>query len=121
MLTDERKVELGLLISLYTIACSLNGNLGCIQHGPSVAGHLAFRNQVEKLGFQACCRVIVADFHLGGPMADLLEHCLHRVIAENLTDTECVLWQDSDDLPKWNNFDVLLDARMLAAGKMTPV
>ena len=52
-------------------------------------------------------------------MTNLLERGLHRVIAENLTDTECVLWQDSDDLPKRDNFNVLLDAGVLAAGKMT--
>jgi hypothetical protein len=52
-------------------------------------------------------------------MTNLLERGLYGVIAENLTDAECVLWQDSDDLPKRDNFDVFLDARVLAAGKMT--
>ena len=57
----------------------------------------------------------MANFYLGGPMTNLLERRLHSVIAENLTDAECVLWQDSYDLPKRDNFNVLLDTRVLAA------
>ena len=61
----------------------------------------------------------MANFHLGLPMAERLERRFHSVIAENLADTECVLRQHSDDLLQRDNFDVLLDARVLPARKMT--
>src|SRR6266568_5369014 len=52
-------------------------------------------------------------------MAERLERRFHSVIAENLADTECVLRQHSDDLLQRDNFDVLLDAGVLPARKMT--
>ena len=52
-------------------------------------------------------------------MAERLERRFHSVIAENLADIECVLRQHSDDLLRRDNFDVLLDARVLPARKMT--
>jgi hypothetical protein len=52
-------------------------------------------------------------------MAERLERRFHSVIAENLADTECVLRQHSDDLLQLDNFDVLLDAHVLPARKMT--
>src|SRR6266436_4375648 len=52
-------------------------------------------------------------------MAERLERRFHSVIAENLADTECVLRQHGDDLLERDNFDVLLDARVLPARKMT--
>ena len=51
-------------------------------------------------------------------MAELLERRFHSVIAENLADTECVLRQHSDDFLQRDNFDVLLDARVLPARKI---
>ena len=54
-------------------------------------------------------------------MDERLERRFHSVIAENLADTECVLQQHSDDLLKRDNLDVLLDARVLAARKMTSI
>ena len=52
-------------------------------------------------------------------MAERLERRFHSVIAENLADTECVLRQDRDNLLQRDNFNVLLDARVLPARKMT--
>ena len=109
------------MINLFPTACGLYRGFGSIQCCLSVPGDLTLCDYVEELGLQGCRRVIVAYFHLSGPMANLLERRLHRIIAENFTDTECVLWQDSDDLPKRDDFDVLLDACVLAAGKMTLV
>src|SRR5216684_4411972 len=54
-------------------------------------------------------------------MAERLERRFHSVIAENLADTECVLRQHCDDLLQRDNFDVLLDARVLPARKMTSI
>ena len=52
-------------------------------------------------------------------MAERLERRFYPVVAESLADTECVLWQHSDDLLQRDNFDVLLDACVLPARKMT--
>src|SRR4029077_20987840 len=52
-------------------------------------------------------------------MAEPLERRFHSVIAENLADPECVLRQHRDDLLQRDNFDVLLDAGVLPARKMT--
>ena len=54
-------------------------------------------------------------------MAERLERRFYPVIAENLADTECVLRQHSDNLLKGDNFDVILDARVLSAQKMTTI
>src|SRR5215470_9014562 len=52
-------------------------------------------------------------------MAKGLERCLYTVIAENLADPECVFWQHCDDFLQRDNLDVLFDARVLPARKMT--
>src|SRR5262244_1274453 len=52
-------------------------------------------------------------------MAERLERPFYPVIAENLADTERVLRRHGDDLLQRDNFDVLLDARVLPARKMT--
>jgi hypothetical protein len=80
---------------------------------------LPFATKLRSLAFRVVVGVIVADFHLGGLMAERLERGFHPVITENLADTEGILRQHSDDLLQWDNFDVLLDARVLPARKMT--
>ena len=52
-------------------------------------------------------------------MAERLERRFYPVITESLADTECVLWQHSDDPLHRDNFDVLLDAGVLPAREMT--
>src|SRR5215470_17894046 len=52
-------------------------------------------------------------------LSERLECRFYSVVAENLTDTKCVLRQHCDDLLQRDNFDVLLDACVLPARKMT--
>jgi hypothetical protein len=61
----------------------------------------------------------VADCHLRRKIPELLECRFHRVIVENLAYSESVLWHHSDDLLHWDDLDVLLNARVFSARKVT--
>ena len=63
----------------------------------------------------------MADGHAGGAVVERVEGRFHAVVGENFADAEGVLGQDGDDLLLRDDFDVLLDAAVLAAGKMAAI
>src|SRR3974377_1087672 len=87
----------------------------CVQRCLSVVGNSSFRDQVEELGFQSWGGVVMADFHLRGRLPDSVKRGFDHVVRQNLAYSERILRQYSNNLLHGENFNVLLNARVLSA------